>query len=325
MQLTTRFFALLATLLGPLALLFGQGAAPASAPTYDASFQVPTANDTSLLWSITGEGIERPSFVFGTIHMIPAEDYFLESTVVRAINESDEVLFEIDPGEMQNPAVMMSLMSRINMRGDTSLETLLSPARYDSVVTYFTEMGLPPFMLNRMKPMFLSSMVGQELGAGNPLMGGGGNSDIKSYELELSKIAEVAGKPIAGLETMEFQLGLFDSVPYTVQAEMLYRAVSDDIASEMTGEGSPYDEIVAMYLTKSVANMAQMITDESGDFGNFEELLLVRRNESWVPAIAKRLTDTPTVYAVGAGHLGGERGVIALLRAEGYTVEPVYP
>ncbi len=307
---------------GPV--LRAQGATPAPASAIaDAAFQVPTANDTSLLWEITGDGAERPSYLFGTIHLIPREDYFLESSVVRALNESDEVLFEIDPREMQDPTVMMGLMTKITMRGDTSLEDLLSPERYDSVADYFNASGLPMFMLQKMKPMFLSSMVGQDLSQGNPF-GGGGEGGMKSYEFELSDIATSADKPISGLETMEFQLSLFDSIPYGVQAEMLYQAVRDDLNNEMGGTDSQLDQMVAMYRRRAVAEMSQLITDESAGFGNFEELLVVRRNEKWVPIIRDRLTTTPSLYAVGAGHLGGERGVIALLRAEGLRVEPVY-
>jgi uncharacterized protein YbaP (TraB family) len=294
--------------------------APASAPT--SAFQAPTTEDTSLLWRVTGSEIDRPSYIFGTIHLIPKEDYFLPATVVRAINDSEEVLFEIDPREMSNPAAMMGMMDKINMRGDTTLQDLMTTARFDTVAAYFERTGMPMFFLQRMKPMFLSSMVGMDMGAGNPLAGG--SSTMKSYEFELSEIAEAAGKEISGLETMDFQLGLFDSIPYTIQAEMLFDAVVNDMESEMTGTGGQFDEMVAMYRRQAVADMAQMITDESAGKGNFEELLLVRRNENWIPQITERLTTTPTVYAVGAGHLGGAKGVIALLRATGYTVEPVY-
>ena len=293
--------------------------------TDDAAFQVPTVNDTSLLWRVIGADTTRPSYLFGTIHLIPTEDYFLESTVVRAINDSEEVYFEIDPREMQNPATMMGLMGKIQMRGDTSLQDLLPQARYDSVANYFSSTGMPMFFLEKMKPMFLSAMVGQDMSAGNPLMGEGGN--MKSYELELSELAQAADKPIGGLETMEFQLDLFDSIPYSVQAEMLYQSVAQDMmVNDSSGmeTDSQFEQMVSMYRRRAVAEMSQMITDESAGYGNFEELLVVRRNENWVPQIRERLS-TPTLYAVGAGHLGGERGVIALLRAEGLTVEPVYP
>ena len=307
-----------------LSSLYAQGTAPAvERATTDAAFQAPTTNDTSLLWRISGDGIERPSFLFGTIHMIPKEDYFLEPTVVKALNDSDEVLFEIDPRKMQDPAVMMGLMNKITMRGDTSLEDLLPAERYDSIASYFDATGLPMFLLKKMKPMFLSSMVGQDMSGGGPFSGGG-SSNTKSYEFELSEIATSADKEISGLETMDFQLSLFDSIPYGVQAEMLYRAVRDELDQEMGGSENQMDEMIAMYKARAVAEMSQLITSESEGFGNFEELLVVRRNETWVPIIRDRLNATPSLYAVGAGHLGGERGVIALLRAEGLTVEPVY-
>ena len=321
------FFLALAALLSPLGVVFAQGTAPASGDEAVASIDgAPTGADTTLLWRIVGDDSERPSFLFGTIHIIPTEDYFLDANVVRALNDSDEVLFEIDPGDMQNPAVMMNMMSRINMRGDTSLQDLLPPARYDSVASYFDAMGMPMFMLGKMKPMFLSSMVGQDMSGGNPFAGAaaGEESKMKSYEFELSKLAKVGNKPVSGLETIEFQLGLFDSIPYTVQAEMLYEAVVNDLGAESTGSDNQMTQMIDMYRRRAVAEMSKLITDESADYGNFEELLVVRRNENWVPIITERLTDTPTLYAVGAGHLGGTRGVIALLRASGLTVEPVY-
>ena len=302
-----------------------QGVVPDESMGNEAALLVPTTEDTSLLWRITGDDLTAPSYVFGTIHLIPAEDYFLDSYVVRAMNDVDEVLFEVDPGEMTNPANMMGMMNKINMRNDTSLRDLLSEARYDSVATYFNDMGLPFMFFERMKPMFLSAMVGQDMAAGNPFAGGGdGEGGTKSYELELSEIAKAGEKTIRGLETMDFQLSLFDSIPYSVQAEMLYQAVANDIDADM-GEGdSQFDQMVAMYQRKSVAEMSSLITSESEGFGDFEEMLVIRRNENWIPSIVDRLADTPTMYAVGAGHLGGEHGVIALLRAAGYSVEPVY-
>ena len=301
-----------------------QGVAPEQNVGSEAALLIPTTEDTSLLWRISGPDVATPSYVFGTIHLIPAEDYFLDGYVVRAINDVDEVLFEVDPSEMTNPANLMGMMNKINMRNDTSLRDLLSEARYDSIQTYFSDMGLPFMFFERMKPLFLSAMVGQDMGAGNPFAGGDGESGTKSYELELSEIAKAGEKQISGLETMDFQLSLFDSIPYSVQAEMLYQAVASDIDADMGDGDSQYEQMVAMYQRKSVAEMSSLITSESEGFGDFEEMLVTRRNENWVPNIVERLVDTPSMYAVGAGHLGGERGVIALLRAAGYTVEPVY-
>ena len=289
----------------------------------------PSATDTTLLWSISGDGISAPSYLFGTIHMIPEDDYFMPPKVVRALNDAEEIVFEIDPREMQNPAAMMGIITKINMRGDTSLRDLLTDAEYDVVENHFSKLGLPFGFLQRMKPMFLSMMVGQDLDVSGG-MGGGmpGMNGMKSYEFELTDLAERTDKRIAGLETMDFQLGLFDSIPYHAQARMLYKAVEQSDASEY-GDDTPdqLEEMVALYKRQAVAEMSTMIGEESEGVARFEELLLTRRNENWAPTIrdmARRTEGGPVVFAVGAGHLGGERGVIALLRGMGLTVEPVY-
>lgn len=294
--------------------------APASAQKY-----APTAQDTFLLWSISGPGVAKESYLFGTIHIIPEADYFLPKGLVVSLNDSDEVIFEIDPRQMSDPGMLMGLLTKINMRGDTSLEDLLPKAEYDEVESYFSEMGMPFFLFKRMKPLFLSAMVGQDMEA---LQGGGGMAagGSKSYEMELTELAEAGGKEIGGLETMEFQLGLFDAIPYTAQAKMLHQAVVSDKAGTAGDGMSEMDKIVGMYKRKAIAEMAGSFTEEGAEIAPFEELLLTKRNENWVPQIMTKIKASGAgtkLFAVGAGHLGGENGVIALLRKSGLTVEPV--
>lgn len=294
--------------------------APATSPL------APTDTDTSLLWRISAPGVAAPSYLYGTIHLIPEEDYFLPNTVVAALNDSEEVVFEIDPRDMQNPAKIMGLLNKINMRGDTSLEDLLPRAQYDSVEAYFSESGLPFFFFKKMKPLFLSAMVGQDMQA----MGQGGGMDaggMKSYEMELTEIAQAADKRISGLETMEFQLSLFDSIPYSAQALMLFEAVKADLGGATAGGVNQLDQMVDMYKRKAVAEMASSISDEAAGVARFEELLLTKRNMNWIPMIRQAMEAKdggPLLFAVGAGHLGGKQGVIALLRSAGFIVEPVY-
>lgn len=293
--------------------------APAAEPS-----MAPSETDTALLWRISGPSLSQESFLFGTIHIIPEDDFFLPTGMVAALNDADEVVFEIDPRQMQDPMAIMGLMNQINMRGDTSLEDLLPKEQYDEVAAYFGDMGLPFFMFKKMKPLFLSAMVGQDMQA---LQGGGGMeaAGSKSYELEMTKLAKAADKEISGLETMEFQLSLFDSIPYGGQAEMLYEAIRADKAGETNEGESEMDKVVGMYKRKAIAEMAGSISEEDEGFSRFEELLLTRRNASWVPMIeAKIKGDSPKLFAVGAAHLGGDKGVIALLRKKGYTLTPVF-
>jgi len=155
--------------------------APAAEPSY-----APSETDTALLWRISGPGVAQESYLFGTIHIIPEEDYFLPTGMVAALNDADEVVFEIDPRQMQDPMAIMGLMSKINMRGDTSLEDLLTKEQYDEVEAYFTASGIPFFIFKKMKPLFLSAMVGQDIKAMQE--GGGMNAPgTKSYEHPLPR------------------------------------------------------------------------------------------------------------------------------------------
>jgi uncharacterized protein YbaP (TraB family) len=279
----------------------------------------PTTTDTTLLWRISDNGLEKASYLFGTIHMIPADDYFLPATVESALAASDRVAFEIDTREMENPATLFGLMGKMNMRNDTTLKDLLSAEDYKSVATHFEEVGLPMMLFERMKPMFLSAMIGQDL---KDLVGGfGGAKATKSYEMELTSIAKTGNKEILGLETIDFQLSLFDSIPYTVQADMLVSAIETSADPEADDQ---FAQMVDMYKRQAVAEMASMISEESSDDGNFEELLLTKRNISWIAPMQDLMAKGTTFFAVGAGHLGNDKGVIALLREAGYLVEPIY-
>lgn len=290
-------------------------------PQAPAAAHEPGINDTTLLWKITSPGAEQSSYLFGTIHLIPEDKYFMPNKVVAALNASDEVIFEIDPRDMQNPAKMMGLINKINMIGGVKLGDLLSAEDYATVKGYFADSQLPFMFLERMKPLFVSAMVGQDGG----VMGGfGGMSGMKSYEMELTDIAEAAGKSIGGLETMEFQMSLFDSIAYEDQANMLLEAVKADVSKSETGEDNQLDQMVDMYRRQAVAEMATMMSEESMSVGRFEDLLLTRRNENWAPIIQTASVEKPMFYAVGAGHLGGVNGVISLLRQSGVTVEPVF-
>ncbi|NJC26843.1 TraB/GumN family protein [Neolewinella antarctica] len=288
----------------------------------------PGVNDTTLLWKITTQGMQEPSYLFGTIHLIPEEDYFMPDRVLKALKNSQAVVFEIDPRDMQDPGKMMGMLGKINMNDGSSLKDHLDAAQYETVKGYFDDSGLPFMFLERMKPMFLSAMVGQDanpMGGGIPGMGGmGGLTGIKSYEMELTEIAETENKSISGLESMDFQLSLFDSIPYDEQATMLYDAVVDDAKGEESDEPNQMDQMVDMYKRQAVAEMANIMKEEGKEMARFEELLLTKRNENWAPTIKAAVATTPTFYAVGAGHLGGAKGVIALLREAGVTVEPVY-
>jgi uncharacterized protein YbaP (TraB family) len=270
----------------------------------------------ALLWKVEGNGLVQPSYVFGTIHIMPEADYFYPSGFDAAFDQAGRIVFEIDLKEMDDLGSMMNMITGMMMKGNTTLDDLLTPEEYREVSDYFDELGLPMFLLNKVKPMFLS--VFAEMDTDPSALGGEG---MLSYEMELNDRAEAEGKQTGGLETMAYQMSLFDSIPYTEQAKMLVEAIRGAKV-----ESDVYQETVKLYTEQRIEDMVEMIGEadrNAGDAGHYEDVLLVNRNRNWIPVMGRMMQKEAVLFAVGAGHLGGDTGIIRLLRQAGYTVSPV--
>lgn len=274
-----------------------------------AANHAPTAKENSLLWEISGKNLKQPSYLFGTIHMIGKKDFMLTDVTKNSLYKTQCVTFEINMEEMSDFSVLMPLMMKAFMADGTTLRDLLSEEDYKVVKAHFEEIGLPLVMLERIKPMFLSAMGSGDMAEMQT------SGETVSYEMELMKIAKDQKKEIAGLETAEFQMSMFDSIPYETQAQMLV----ESIKSGSEGDDQ-FNQLVELYKNQDLIGLQQMLEGDS-ETKQYEDLLLVQRNKNWIPVMAKMMTDRPTFFAVGAGHLAGEKGVIALLRAEGYSVK----
>lgn len=268
----------------------------------------------SLLWKIEGNGLAQPSYLFGTIHIINEADYFLPKGTLQAFGESEQVYFEINMAEMNDIGAMMGILPKTFMADGLTLKDLLNDADYAVVEDHFQKMGMPLFLLERIKPMFLSIFA---MG-GDFDMGGIQIGSLKSYEMEFMKLAEDSDKPTGGLETIEFQMSVFDSIPYKDQAAMLVDMI------QRSDEGSDqFEEMTKMYLTQDIESMVTTISEDPSGLGNYEDVLLRKRNEAWIPIIQKQANLKTTFFAVGAGHLAGEYGVIKLLQKAGFKLTPL--
>ena len=272
------------------------------------------AIENALLWKITGNGLKQNSYLFGTIHLIPKADFRIPPNVDRTFKDCQQVVFEVNMEEMTDQSAQIGLLMKSMMRGDSTLKDLVSPADYKLLEAEFEKMKMPLAMFERMKPMFLSAMM---VGDGKPMPADEGMNmdDMKSYEVELMQLAQMQNKTIKGLETIDFQMSVFDSIPYKTQAKMLI----DGLKSKSSGDDE-YKKMVELYKKQDINAMQKVFGDDQTGMAAFEGLLLVRRNKAWIATMEKMMSKNPCFFAVGAGHLGGTTGVVALLRKEGYDV-----
>ena len=181
------------------------------------------------------------------------------------------------------------------------------------VANHFQQIGLPMMMVERIKPMFLSALAAGDMS--NPAA----QQEVVSYEMELMKMAEEQDKEIMGLETAEYQMSMFDSIPYTAQAQMLLESIQGD-SSEGTDQ---LNQMIELYINQDIEGM-QVMMNEDNDIMEYQDLLLIARNKNWIPIMEKRMKTSICFFAVGAGHLGGNQGVLRLLQAAGYNIKPLF-
>jgi uncharacterized protein YbaP (TraB family) len=202
------------------------------------------------------------------------------------------------------------------MKGDTTLLDLLTKEEYKKVKLYFEENSsmLPFSMLQSFKPMLAASLIAEQQTKNAAC------DNMVAMEQLIMQEAKSADKKIKGLETMNFQLEIFDKIPYKLQAKQLYQMITQVSDS---ADGNEIIELTNAYRNQQLEKLEEMTKKEDMGIKNFTELLLYSRNESWTKKLQEILPGKSLVVAVGAGHLPGKRGVINLLRVAGYKVEPV--
>ena len=267
--------------------------------------------EKSLLWEISGNGLAKPSYLYGTIHMICKDDAALGDSLVAAIENSDRVYFEVD---MDNLMEMLSAFKDFKMRNDTTLADLLSKEDYEKVKEFMESKGglLPFSQLETYKPMLASSLL---------MESGIGCEESVAMEQLILEIAKKNKKRVEGLETMSYQASIFDSIPYKLQAEQLLKYVED--GGSQSDADKQFKEMTEAYKEQDIEKLGKFVASDDGGLENYEDILIYHRNRNWVEKLKKIMPDKTLTIAVGAGHLAGEKGVIKLLRKEGYTVRPI--
>ena len=264
-------------------------------------------NDNTLLWEISGNGLTAPSYLFGTFHLICKDDIPFGQQLKTALRSVQEIYMELD---MDDPATMLGGIKLMKMRGDSTLKNLYTPGEYKKVETFFNDsLHLPLAMLQGMKPLLLSAMLYPKLLSCKTTGG---------VEEELQKLAKEYKKEIQGLETIAFQAAVFDSIPYTQQAKELLKTIDS-----LDAYKKYFTDMVKVYKNQQLDEMLKMFSNSEFGMDDNQDILLDKRNTNWVIQLKSIMKRESVFIAVGAGHLVGEMGLIALLRKEGYMVRAI--
>jgi uncharacterized protein YbaP (TraB family) len=277
-----------------------------------------TPNGRGLLWKLEKPG-EKPSFLFGTMHMTDPRVTALPPAARTAFDAADTVIIEttdvLDQQKMM--AAMLKEPDLMMFTDDTTLTSLLSPADAASVTRALDARGIPPSSVAKMRPWMLSAMVALPACEMARKAGGAPVLDVK-----LAEDAKAAGKHLEGLETVADQLRAMASLPLAFHLKGLVDTLKlgdrmDDIGETMIVLYSRGDIGMIWPLFRAV------LPDEKDDpagYAAFEETMVTSRNKVMAERAAPILAKGNAFMAVGALHLPGAEGLVEDFRKAGYTV-----
>jgi uncharacterized protein YbaP (TraB family) len=267
------------------------------------------AQGKSFLWKV--QSGPRVMYLAGSVHALSADVYPLSAAFTEAYAASDTLLEEINLETAGLLSLGPMLLSKAMYQDGRTFDKVVSKETHDLVTTHLKGMPMAAELIRPMKPwmvmLMLSAMQIQQAGL-DPNLG---------LDKHFFDRAKADGKTVVGLETAESQIDRFDKMPEALQ-EQLLRNTLDEISMQK-GELAT---IVAAWRRGDAAALERDVMSGLKKYPAVYQSLIVERNNNWMPQLEKCLArTTPCMVVVGAAHVVGPDGLLALLRRKGYRVE----
>ena len=265
--------------------------------------------ETTSLWKVTGDDSGPSIYLAGSIHILSEDDHPLHPAFEAAYRAVDDLVLEIatneDPG-----SDTLALEKGMYGKG-RKISDDLSPQMYAELGKYLKGVGLPPTAMDGFRPWMASMTISI-----TEIMKMGGRPEL-GVDTFFEERAVKDGKTVRGLETTEFQIGLFAKLDKEEQEKMLGSTLKDMATVE-----TDFPKMVKAWRQGDDATVEQMIDDSMSGSPQFRKELLDNRNENWAKKIKEYIKgDKDIMVIVGAAHLVGEKGLIELLKVSGLRVE----
>jgi uncharacterized protein YbaP (TraB family) len=272
-----------------------------------------TAGADPAAWRITDKNGGEVTLL-GSMHVLRPSDHPLPAAVDGLIERAQSIVMELDLDDVDAAAQQRVILETAMLPQGTVLANVVDASVYRLVEQTAGELGIDIKLLERFEPWFLAVTL---LDQGMRQFGFQAERGIEQYVLDR---ARRSGKEIVGLESLEFQIGIFDSLPPPQQQAMLEQTLA-----ELDEAETALDAMVDAWRDGELESLSAELLEDFDDFPGLYDTLVTKRNQSWVPALERMLADGQRhLVVVGALHLVGPDSVIELLRAGGHAAERMH-
>ena len=273
-----------------------------------------------LLWKISGNGLDRPSYVMGTHHLASLSIKDSIASLKQAMEETQQVYGELVMEDMMKPEALMKMQQAMMLPADTTLKSLFTQAEYDSIASVVkTYIGMDLALFDKLKPASLNTQLAVAITAKSVK----GFNPQEQLDTWFQTQAKQAGKKVGGLENMDKQIYvLFNAQNLQRQARLLYCAATNIDHGILQTQ-----RMTEAYMNQDLDTLLEIMEEKQNDSCDStpqeEETLIYGRNADWAHQMPDIMKQAPTLFVVGAAHLPGSRGLLKLLEAQGYSVKPM--
>ncbi len=262
----------------------------------------------AILWEISGKNLKQKSYLFGTIHIQDERVFQFSEEILAAFDSCDAFAMEVILDEVDAETTQKAILLE-----EGTIKDIISEEDYALLDAYFKEKaGTSVALYVKLKPFFLYSQLSQ--------------LDMKmdkdmALDMYLLQKAREEGKATYSIEKFEEQVAAIDKISLEDQAKMLMEEVKKE---DEEGEEKEDDteKLIQAYLDADLDKMIELLADTTLP-AEFNQAFVIDRNKVMCKRIIKMIKKESCFCAVGAAHLGGEEGLIELLRAKGYTLKPI--
>lgn len=269
------------------------------------------AGGSPALWQVADD--DTKVYLFGTIHMLPANHNWRTAAFDQAVAGSGELVVETILDEA-NPQALAAELARLGIaQGLPPIAERVSPAKRPLLEAAIAKTGIPRVAFDQMETWAAAFML---LGTQFKDLGLSGSAGVESM---LRQNFRQAGKPIGQLETNLEQLSLFDTLPETGQRALLEGSI--EAPAQMR---TAFNAMLAAWTRGDVEAIGKTFNEDLAGSPELQAALIRRRNRNWSDWVRRRMAAPGTLMvAVGAGHLAGPESVVDLLQRQGYRVTRV--
>jgi hypothetical protein len=266
------------------------------------------ATNRHSLWKV--EGKSNAVYLLGSVHLLKAENFPLPAPIESAYSNAQVVVFETDVEKLEDPAVQIKMMSKAQLPPGETLKGRLSAGTYAAFASHAKENGLPPELLDTLKPSMAAMMI-EVLEISK--MGADPEKGLDKY---FDGRARKEGKQVIGLEPVDFQIDLVTSFSKE-EEEMMMKTTLEDLDKGK----QEFGDIIKAWQTGDSAAIEKLLNESLKEAPALCKRMLTDRNKNWVPKIEELLRgDKNALVIVGAAHLVGDEGVVKLLEKKGLKV-----